>query len=289
MLKMPTDPGYKFESIFNVVANSFEDWDVYWKYKNLCKEAGFKDEIYIDCSWLNLNYIIFRHTLETYYYMPCSKNEASKYIREAFLDVFSLYLECKCKDTGEKMRASDIKEIAKSFADRNEKNYDEIDFNQRVEIPILASFDTPDYIYTRGFEVYNTEVIKLLELCNKNTKGQGFFPILEIMVAYRKLCNIDFKPIHNPKQGGCYIATSVYASYDCPEVWTLRRYRDDVLANSIIGRVFVYTYYFISPTLVKCFGHTFWFKKVCKIFLDKLIKILKDKGFSDKPYNDKNW
>ena len=26
--------------------------------------------------------------------------------------------------------------------------------------------------------------------------------------------------------GGCYVATAVYGSYDCPQVWTLRRYRE---------------------------------------------------------------
>ena len=31
------------------------------------------------------------------------------------------------------------------------------------------------------------------------------------------------------KKQGCYVATCVYGSYDCPQVWTLRRYRDDVL------------------------------------------------------------
>ena len=36
--------------------------------------------------------------------------------------------------------------------------------------------------------------------------------------------------------GGCYIATCVYGSYDCPQVWTLRRYRDETMAESWIGR-----------------------------------------------------
>ena len=31
--------------------------------------------------------------------------------------------------------------------------------------------------------------------------------------------------------GGGYIATCVYDSYDGPPVWTLRRYRDNTLAN----------------------------------------------------------
>ena len=32
--------------------------------------------------------------------------------------------------------------------------------------------------------------------------------------------------ISNPSSGPCYVATAVYGSYDCPEVWTLRRFRD---------------------------------------------------------------
>ena len=31
---------------------------------------------------------------------------------------------------------------------------------------------------------------------------------------------------------GCYVATAVYGSYDCPEIWTLRRFRDKVLART---------------------------------------------------------
>ncbi|MDR0918559.1 MAG: hypothetical protein LBM93_04840 [Oscillospiraceae bacterium] len=35
---------------------------------------------------------------------------------------------------------------------------------------------------------------------------------------------------NSPNSGRCYIATAVYGSYDCPEVWTLRRFRDYILA-----------------------------------------------------------
>lgn len=45
------------------------------------------------------------------------------------------------------------------------------------------------------------------------------------------------------QDGGCYIATCVYGSYDCPQVWTLRRYRDNTLAETWYGRLFVHTYY----------------------------------------------
>ena len=89
--------------------------------------------------------------------------------------------------------------------------------------------------------------------------------------------------------GGCYVATAVYGSYDCPEVWTLRRYRDDTLASTWYGRAFIRTYYAISPTLVKWFGHTSWFKKLWKGKLDKMVSKLNGEGVENTPYNDKQW
>ena len=87
--------------------------------------------------------------------------------------------------------------------------------------------------------------------------------------------------------GGCYIATCVYGSYACPEVWTLRRYRDFTLARSMTGRQFIKIYYAISPKLVKRFGHRNWFKKICQRFLDQMVKRLHNEGFSDTPYYDR--
>lgn len=89
--------------------------------------------------------------------------------------------------------------------------------------------------------------------------------------------------------GGCYVATAVYGSYDCPQVWILRRYRDDTLAKTWYGRAFIYTYYAISPTLVKWFGNTSWFKKMWKGKLDRMVTNLKNNGVDDTPYKDKSW
>ena len=89
-------------------------------------------------------------------------------------------------------------------------------------------------------------------------------------------------------RGGCYIATAVYGSYDCPQVWTLRRYRDDSLAKTRGGRAFIRVYYAISPTLVKCFGHTKWFTHFWKRRLDKIVAKLQTKGFAETPYEDCN-
>ncbi len=89
--------------------------------------------------------------------------------------------------------------------------------------------------------------------------------------------------------GGCYIATSVYGSYNCPQVWILRRYRDNLLAKTAFGKLFIYTYYVVSPTIVKWFGKTKWFNRLWRNILDKKITLLKNKGLQDTPYKDKKW
>lgn len=65
---------------------------------------------------------------------------------------------------------------------------------------------------------------------------------------------------------------AVYGSYDCPQVWTLRRFRDYELAEIWCGRAFVRTCYAISPTLVKLFGNTDWFKAMHRGKLDRMVK-----------------
>lgn len=91
------------------------------------------------------------------------------------------------------------------------------------------------------------------------------------------------------KKAGCYIATCVYGSYDCPEVWVLRRFRDNKLSSTWLGRVFIKIYYAISPIIVKWFGETKWFKTLWKRKLDKMVEKCRHEGFENTPYEDKKW
>lgn len=91
----------------------------------------------------------------------------------------------------------------------------------------------------------------------------------------------------NQEKSGCYVATAVYGSYDCPQVWTLRRYRDYKLDSTWYGRLFILLYYAISPTLVKLFGNTKWFRKMWKGKLDRMVERLQAEGYESTPYNDK--
>ena len=116
----------------------------------------------------------------------------------------------------------------------------------------------------------------------------------ELVMLETGLTPIDCQSIpdfrKNPKvssNSGCYIATCVYGSYDCPQVWTLRRFRDDTLDATWYGRLFIRCYYAISPTLVKWFGNTTWFKKIWRGPLDLLVIKLKHDGVSDTFYHDR--
>ena len=90
-------------------------------------------------------------------------------------------------------------------------------------------------------------------------------------------------------RAGCYVATAIYGSYDCPQVWTLRRYRDFFLAKTWYGRAFIRIYYAISPTIVKIFGNAEWFRKMWRGKLDRMVKKLQNKGYESTPYNDQRW
>lgn len=117
------------------------------------------------------------------------------------------------------------------------------------------------------------------------------------MDLYDNMCNLikEVEPEYTPKEinrnmgikGACYIATCVYGSYDCPEVWTLRRFRDCILDETWYGRAFIKLYYSISPKLVKHLGKYNWFKTPWKKYLDIIVKRLNANGITDTKYNDK--
>lgn len=140
----------------------------------------------------------------------------------------------------------------------------------------------------------NNDVSRLLQKCKDDPANAS---------KYARLI-LEIDPYNNEAKGylnkqtsfnggnqskGCYVATAVYGSYDCPQVWTLRRYRDYALAETWYGRAFIHTYYAISPTLVKWFGTTEWFKSIWKPKLDKMVKRLNDEGVADTPYQDRKW
>ena len=150
----------------------------------------------------------------------------------------------------------------------------------------------PDYeeLHSVAVEAWKTGIImhnKLMRYLGNKEGNKN--KILQYAEKVKKYDTSYETPEINTSSGGCYVATAVYGSYDCPQVWTLRRFRDNTLAETWYGRAFIHTYYAISPTLVKWFGHTDWFKKMWKGKLDRMVANLNAEGVEDTPYEDRNW
>jgi hypothetical protein len=75
------------------------------------------------------------------------------------------------------------------------------------------------------------------------------------------------------KQGGqerggfCFVATAAFGSYDDPQVQTLRRFRDEVLAASVWGRAFVALYYSLSPPVADVIRDSDFARAVTRVLL----------------------
>ena len=141
-------------------------------------------------------------------------------------------------------------------------------------------------------EARRAEIYLRKDLSSKSA-NQEDVNIINTLIDEEKEYNPDFSEgkvnLTQRTSSGCYVATAVYGSYDCPQVWTLRRYRDDMLAQTWYGRMFIRAYYAISPTLVKWFGNTAWFKNMWKPKLDRMVERLNGEGVENTPYEDKEW
>ena len=69
------------------------------------------------------------------------------------------------------------------------------------------------------------------------------------------------------KTEGCFIATACYDDYDAKEVLVLRRYRDNVLQQTKVGRLAVRVYYQVSPALADYIRNKSYFKRIVRQYL----------------------
>ena len=182
------------------------------------------------------------------------------------------------------------KEYYNRVLDINPNNEDAkngISNSSQQSLPQVGGYDV-------SVELYN-EIERLLEsnqkiLAIKALKDYTGIGLAEAKAAVEALMHkmsgsgAYIKPTE--KSGRCYIASTIYGSYDCPQVWIFRRYRDNTLANTWYGRLLINLYYAISPTVVRLFGNTIWFNNIFKRRLDKITSKLKDIGISDAPYSD---
>jgi hypothetical protein len=74
---------------------------------------------------------------------------------------------------------------------------------------------------------------------------------------------------------GCYIATMAYGDYDHPQVLELRKFRDDFLSRTTLGRSFIKLYYRYSPSLVQMLKNKQGINLIIRKGLDQFIKTIR--------------
>ena len=124
-----------------------------------------------------------------------------------------------------------------------------------------------------------------VEKSNGEICGSKGFPYEENGAYYCIGCKTVYKsrkcehcggtiPADSYKGGtGCFIATAAYGYEFSSEVVTLQSFRDEILISTVLGRLFIKIYYFLSPSVAKVIIHNENLKKLVKnYFINPIVK-----------------
>lgn len=72
----------------------------------------------------------------------------------------------------------------------------------------------------------------------------------------------------------CFVATAVYGSPDCPQVVSFRRFRDQRLSATVLGRAFISFYGVAGPIAAQLVENRPVARKLCRMILDPFARSL---------------
>jgi hypothetical protein len=78
-------------------------------------------------------------------------------------------------------------------------------------------------------------------------------------------------------KSSCFIATAAYGTPFSEEIDVLRNWRDDFLEASYPGRLFIRTYYSLSPPVADNISESDGKRKIVRTALGPIVKVLKDR------------
>ncbi len=239
----------------------------------LCGKSG----IYSGMTWCN--YLLAIQTRDLSYYKGVMGSYLKIAERQMSRDKYA-YMDSLGKTGDVKKQIEVAKELYNEYDDTLQDYMLEVICANLCQAYLDGKIVEPDYqeAYKYAKELYKINPEENSDIYNSFLNGE---------------VQKDFNRMHggsaeqsNSGQSGCYIATAVYGSYDCPEVWTLRRFRDNTLAANVFGKMFIKSYYAVSPTLVKFWGNQKWFNIFWKGILDKFVNKLNNQGVENTYYRD---
>lgn len=76
------------------------------------------------------------------------------------------------------------------------------------------------------------------------------------------------------KSGACFVATAVYGGCNHPSVLALRKFRDDRLAPTMLGTIFIRAYYAFAPRFANVVAQNETMKNLVRRLLDRFVQTL---------------
>lgn len=102
-------------------------------------------------------------------------------------------------------------------------------------------------------------------------------PADEVEANVRESAKHQLKALNSQvaKRSGCFIATAVYGDSDTVEIVVLQQFRDNFLLQNHLGRLFVHSYYLLSPPCAKLIGKSRLTRKLVeRLLLRPIIAII---------------
>lgn len=129
--------------------------------------------------------------------------------------------------------------------------------------------------------------IEIIQRCSNQSKVAEFKNLVDFLIGklgiaqinkIKHICywkDIRAAQVKSTASDGCYIATMAYGDYEHPQVLELRKFRDEFLRKSFLGRKFIKFYYEYSPRLVEKLKDKPKTNDIIRTLLDKLVKIIR--------------
>lgn len=158
--------------------------------------------------------------------------------------------------------ASTVFSITASDSDGTISQY-EIDFDGNGTFDMTTTSEPVSYTYQND-GTFNATV--------RVTDNQGAVALSQTTVSVSKGSGGSTSgTAASAAGGGCFIATAAYGSYLDPQVIVLRQFRDSHLLTNAPGRMFVATYYRLSPPIADFISRHDALRAVIRILLTPVV------------------
>lgn len=200
--------------------------------------------------------------------------------------------------------------LLKSIADAYLKGVNDIDIEVRKQIMLFNNIDHNkvnrlkanclnwDKVVDLVRDEISVEDVEVVRKCNNPQKVKEYKELVEFLfqkigplqinkvkyICYwkdvkefqAKAAARKIGPAVTQLSDGCYIATMAYGDYNHTQVIKLRKFRDNFLKKSFIGRIFIKLYYKYSPLLVKKLGDRKGINSIVRKTLNLFINLIKN-------------